>query len=97
MHWLSGPAHWELLIKARALDNQVYCAAVSPARDTSATYVAWGHSTLVNPWGEILAKTEENEDIIYADIDLERMKEVRGQVPLTAQRRLDLYELVEKK
>ena len=92
-----GPAHWEALIRARALDNQVYCAAVSPARDTQATYVAWGHSTLINPWGEIVAKTGEAEDIIYADIDLQRLQEVRQQVPLTQQRRHDLYDLVEMK
>eukprot|EP00093_Oithona_nana_P008121 08121.XXX_440542_441462_1 [CDS] Oithona nana genome sequencing. len=91
----TGPAHWEALIRARALDNQVYCAAVSPARDTQATYVAWGHSTLINPWGEIVAKTEEAEDIIYADIDLDRLQEVRQQVPITQQRRHDLYNLVE--
>ena len=40
----TGPAHWELLAKARALDNQVYVAVVSPARDPNAGYVAWGHS-----------------------------------------------------
>lgn len=70
---------------------------MSPARDTQATYVAWGHSTLINPWGEIVAKTGEAEDIIYADIDLQRLQEVRQQVPLTQQRRHDLYDLVEMK
>ena len=69
---------------------------MSPARDTQATYVAWGHSTLINPWGEIIAKTEEAEDIIYADIDLKRLAEVRQQVPITQQRRHDLYNLVQK-
>ena len=68
---------------------------MSPARDTQATYVAWGHSTLINPWGEIVAKTEEAEDIIYADIDLGRLQEVRQQVPITMQRRHDLYNCVE--
>lgn len=46
----TGPAHWELLCRARALDNQIYVATISPARDESASYVAWGHSTMVNPW-----------------------------------------------
>ena len=46
----TGPAHWELLSRARALDNQFYVATVSPARDETATYTAWGHSSLVNPW-----------------------------------------------
>ena len=86
-----GPAHWELLCKARALDNQVYCATVSPARDETADYVAWGHSTLVNPWGDIIAKADHQEDIIYAQIDMTKMQEVRQQIPLTHQRRFDLY------
>ena len=46
----TGPAHWELLARARALDNQLFVASVSPARDETATYHAWGHSTLVDPW-----------------------------------------------
>ena len=50
----TGPAHFELLARARATDNQCYVATVSPARDTKAGYVAWGHSALVNPWYESL-------------------------------------------
>ena len=46
----TGPAHWELLARARAVDNQCYVATVSPARDVTASYVAWGHSLIVNPW-----------------------------------------------
>lgn len=46
----TGPAHLELLIRARALDNQMYVATVVPARDESASYVTWGHSVLVDPW-----------------------------------------------
>jgi len=45
----TGPLHWELLQRARAVDNQVFFAAVSPARDNNADYVAWGHSTIVGP------------------------------------------------
>jgi omega-amidase len=52
----------------RALDNQVYVAGVSPARDEKATYIAWGHSTIVNPWGEVVAKASAEAAIIYADI-----------------------------
>jgi len=90
----TGPAHWELLCKARALDNQVYCATVSPARDETAEYVAWGHSTLVNPWGDIVVKAGHQEEIVYAEIDLSKMQEVRQQIPLTNQRRFDLYKTI---
>merc|ERR1712212_431173 len=86
---MTGPAHWELLQKARALDNQLYVAAVSPARDTSATYIAWGHSTIINPWGEVVATTEHEDTIIYADLDMNYVDEVRQMIPLSRQRRKD--------
>ncbi|KAL4656869.1 omega-amidase NIT2 [Arapaima gigas] len=87
----TGPAHWELLQRARAVDNQVYVAAASPARDESASYVAWGHSTVVNPWGEVITKAGAEETVVYADIDLEYLAEVRQQIPISSQRRGDLY------
>ena len=90
----TGPAHWEALARSRALDNQVYVATVSPARDTSASYVAWGHSTIMDPWGTVVAKTEEKEDIVYAEIDLEKLKTIRDQVPITKQRRNEMYKVV---
>ena len=92
----TGPAHWELLQRARALDNQVFVATVSPARDEKASYIAWGHSTVVSPWGEIIATTEHEEAIVYSDIDLKMVDNVRNQVPVTSQRRHDLYEVARK-
>lgn len=87
----TGPAHWELLTRGRAVDNQVYVASVSPARDETAGYVAWGHSTVVNPWGEVLARASSGEETIYVDIDLDQFNEVRQQIPLVNQRRHDVY------
>ncbi|KAL3865138.1 hypothetical protein ACJMK2_006759 [Sinanodonta woodiana] len=92
----TGPAHWELLQRARALDNQLYVATVSPARDEGAGYVAWGHSTVVSPWGDVLATTDHQEAIVYADIDVKRVEEVREQIPVLRQKRKDLYEVVSK-
>lgn len=46
----TGPAHWELLLRGRAVDNQVYVAAVCGARDEAASYVGWGHSSVASPW-----------------------------------------------
>jgi len=92
----TGPAHWELLSRARALDNQVYVATPSPARDTEATYIAWGHSSVVSPWGEVIAKASEKEDIIFADIDMEFLEGVRKQIPIGFQKRNDLYRVVDK-
>ncbi|XP_065835862.1 omega-amidase NIT2-like [Oscarella lobularis] len=89
----TGPMHWELLLRARALDNQVFVAGVSPARDDKASYVAWGHSTVVDPWGKVIATTEEAEDIVFADIDLGEVEKVRTAIPIGRQRRADLYEV----
>lgn len=93
----TGPAHWELLQRGRALDNQLYVATVSPARDTGAKYVAWGHSTVVNPWGEVIATTEHEETILYADIDPAYVEEVREQIPTRNQKRDDMYTVDWKK
>uniref|UniRef100_A0A3P8VF12 omega-amidase n=1 Tax=Cynoglossus semilaevis TaxID=244447 RepID=A0A3P8VF12_CYNSE len=87
----TGPAHWELLQRSRALDNQVFVATASPARDESASYVAWGHSTVVDPWGSVMSKAEAEEMVIYADIDLKFLNDVRQQIPINSQRRRDLY------
>lgn len=89
----TGPAHWELLQRARAVDNQLYVAAVSPARNPQSTYTAWGHSTVVSPWGDIVATTEHEPTIIYADIDLSKVDEMRGNIPVYQQKRKDLYEV----
>jgi len=92
----TGPAHWELLARARALDNQLFVATPSPARDTEATYVAWGHSSIIGPWGDVLAKAGEAEDIVMADIDLETLQTVRKQIPIGFQKREDLYKVVDQ-
>ncbi|KAF5743165.1 Nitrilase/cyanide hydratase and apolipoprotein N-acyltransferase family protein isoform 1 [Tripterygium wilfordii] len=91
----TGPLHWELLQRARAADNQLYVATCSPARDTSAGYIAWGHSTLVGPFGEVLATTEHEPDIIIAEIDYSELELRRTSLPLAKQRRGDLYQLVD--
>ncbi|CAF1883535.1 unnamed protein product [Brassica napus] len=90
----TGPLHWELLQRARATDNQLYVATCSPARDSGASYTAWGHSTLVGPFGEVLATTEHEEAIIIAEIDYSILEQ-RRYLPLNKQRRGDLYQLVD--
>ncbi|XP_064640285.1 omega-amidase NIT2-like [Lineus longissimus] len=89
----TGPAHWEMLAKARAVDNQCYVGMIAPARDEKASYVAWGHSMLVDPWGTVLETAEADEKIVYSDIDLAYMSQVRQQVPITFQKRTDLYNI----
>jgi predicted amidohydrolase len=92
----TGPAHWDITIKARALDNQVYFVAASPARNMEATYHAYGHSSIVSPWGDVIAQAEEQETILYGEIDLEQVKKVRRELPLLQHRRTTIYDVVKK-
>ncbi|MDI6604714.1 MAG: carbon-nitrogen hydrolase family protein [Thermoanaerobacteraceae bacterium] len=85
---ITGPAHWEVLLRARAIDNQVFVAAISPARDETASYVAYGDSMVVGPWGNIITKAGIDEEIIYADIDLSIEEEIRKRIPLLKNRRM---------
>ncbi|KAJ3218904.1 hypothetical protein HDU67_003543 [Dinochytrium kinnereticum] len=87
----TGPLHWELLQRARANDNQFYVAACSPARDTAASYIAWGHSSIVDPMGRVLSKADHGEEIVYADVDPAVIDETRSSIPVTLQRRFDVY------
>ena len=101
---VTGPAHWELLQKARAIDNQCYVVTASPARTEEPAdsddetkkyphYTAWGHSTVISPWGDVVATTDEKESIVIADLDLTRLEEVRRNIPIADQRRTDMYAL----
>lgn len=90
----TGPAHWETLLRARAIDNQIYVAAVSPARDPDAGYVAYGHSMLVDPWGRIIGDAGEAETMMVLPVDPERNREVRQGLPLLKHRRHDCYRVV---
>ncbi|KAL7731128.1 hypothetical protein ACLKA6_014325 [Drosophila palustris] len=87
----TGPLHWELLQRARANDNQLFVVTTSPARDTTADYVAYGHSMIVDPWAKVLKAADEGEQIVAAEIDFSLVEQVRQQIPVFSQRRLDLY------
>ena len=92
----TGPAHWELLFKSRALDNQVYCVGVAPALNRDASYHSFGHSIITDPWGEIIAEADEKENLIVSEIDLSQIKKIREELPLLKNKREDLYEVTEK-
>lgn len=92
----TGPAHWKPLIQVRAVDNQVFMAAISPARDYDAFYVAYGHSMVADPWGSILKEAGTGEEIIYAPIDLDIIPKIRQELPILKNRRTDLYQIKRK-
>ncbi|KUL85874.1 hypothetical protein ZTR_06356 [Talaromyces verruculosus] len=87
----TGPMHWSLLGRARAVDNQVYVAMCSPARDMSASYHAYGHTFIASPNAEVLGELEEKEDIVYADLTGEAIDAARKGIPVYTQRRFDVY------
>mgnify|MGYP005839279649 CR=1 FL=1 len=90
----TGPAHWKITFRARAVDNQIYLAGASVARDPGAGYVAYGHSLVVDPWGEVIAEAGEGEEIVFAEIDPGKTEKVRSELPLLRHRRNDLYRVL---
>ena len=89
----TGPAHWELLFRSRALDNQVYTIGVAPALNKTASYHSYGHSIIVNPWGEVIVQADEKEQIIIREIDLSEINKIRKEIPVLKNKRDDLYEV----
>lgn len=88
----TGPAHWQLSFRARALDNQVFLAGCSPARDLTASYHAWGHSLVTGPWGDVRAELDETEGVLTCTIDLADIDPVRQGLPLLSSRRSEVYD-----
>ena len=84
----TGQAHWELLLRARAVENQ--CVVLAPAQGGTHENGrrTWGHSMVVDPWGQVLAQREEGEGVVLAEIDSVRLSQVRRQLPALQHRRL---------
>lgn len=88
---ITGPAHWELTARARALDNQVYYGLCSPARNEGDHYQVYGHSLITNPWGDVIGQLDEEEGVLIKDIDMDFEREVRDQLPLLKHRKSECY------
>ncbi|MGI6684439.1 MAG: carbon-nitrogen hydrolase family protein [Bacillota bacterium] len=91
----TGPAHWELLFRTRALDNQVYILGAAPARDVTASYVSYGNSLIADPWGTVLKRLSGEENILIEELDLTKIEKVREELPLLKHLRKDVYCLTE--
>ncbi|KAH3687399.1 hypothetical protein WICPIJ_001612 [Wickerhamomyces pijperi] len=94
---VTGPLHWHLLARSRAVDNQLYTILASPSRNYDLNYHAYGHSLVVDPMGKIIAEAGEGEEIIFAELDPELLPSSRNGIPVTKQRRFDVYEDISTK
>jgi len=86
--YTTGRAHWELLLRARAVENQCYVLAAAQGGTHENGRRTWGHSMVVDPWGEVLAVRPEGEGVVIAEVDAARLAQVRRQLPALAHRRL---------
>ncbi len=84
----TGRAHWELLLRARAVENQCYVIAAAQGGLHASGRRTWGHSLIVDPWGEVLALRPEGQGVIFADVDPARLADVRARLPALHHRRL---------
>ena len=91
----TGPPHWELMFKQRAIDNQCFTIGVAPARNEKASYISYANSIIINPWGNIIYRASEKESFDVIDIDLSEINSIRKQLPLLSARRTDVYTIKE--
>ena len=90
----TGPRHWNLLMRARAVDTQCFVLACSSARPNDEEgYPSYGHSLVVDPWGTVLAEAGSGEQVLHAELDLTQVAQARRAIPTGQQRRHDLYQL----
>ena len=84
----TGRAHWELLLRARAVENQCYVLAAAQGGRHPSGRLTHGNSMIVDPWGEVLARMDKGEGIVVAELDPARIAEVRSSLPALKHRRL---------
>jgi predicted amidohydrolase len=87
----TGKAHWEVLLRARAIENQAFVVAPNQVGKVPPHYRSYGHSMIVDPWGEVLAVAPQEECFVAADLDLDAAERVRATLPSLANRRPAAY------
>ena len=85
---LTGEAHWEPLLRARAIENQVYIIAPDQVGHNPKSFAAYGHSMMVDPWGRILARASDRPGVVFAEIDLTYLAKIRAQLPALSHRKV---------
>jgi deaminated glutathione amidase len=90
---LTGAAHWEVLLRARAIENGCFVVAPGQVGEHLPGRSCYGHTMIVDPWGTVLSALYDGIGVCVADVDLGRVAEVRGQIPSLENRRADAYRL----
>ncbi len=88
---VTGRDHWEVLLRARAIENQFFVLAPNQVGEAPPHYDSWGHSMIVDPWGTVLAEAPDSECFVAADLDLSEQERVRSELPSLANRRPGAY------
>jgi predicted amidohydrolase len=88
---LTGRDHWEVLVRARAIENQVFMVAPNQVGEAPPQYSSYGRSAIVDPWGVVLAMAPDEECFVIAELDLSAQERIRGALPSLANRRPDAY------
>ena len=89
----TGAAHWEILLRARAVENGCFVIAPGQVGEHLPGRACFGHSMIVDPWGTVLAEVQDGAGFCIADLDLGRVAAVRAQIPSLQNRRPDVYDL----
>jgi nitrilase len=84
----TGEAHWEVLLRARAIENQAYVLAPAQGGTHASGRRTYGHSMIIDPWGQVLGELAEGPGVVVAEIDRERLSAVRTSLPALEHRRL---------
>jgi predicted amidohydrolase len=87
----TGKEHWEVLLRARAIENQCYVAAAAQTGRHNEKRESYGHAMIIDPWGTVVAQCRDGEGVAVADIDSAWLKGIRARVPVWQHRRPDLY------
>lgn len=88
---ITGSAHWEVLLRCRAIENQCYVIAAAQTGQHNEKRRSYGHAMIVDPWGTVIAQCREGNDVCVAEIDLSYLDKVRQQMPVMKHKRNDLY------
>jgi predicted amidohydrolase len=86
---VTGRAHWDVLVRARAIENQAFVVAPAQLGGPGGLSPCYGHSLIVDPWGVVLAEAHNEQTVVAADLDFEALERVRAEFPSLAHRRLD--------